>query len=109
MKKMIIIFGMFIMMLLATSCATDTVVVYRPYTPNHYYYAYRSVYPHYYGTLPYVYHHPIPHHINHHKPHNFHHQPVLPPKPTTVPKATVKPRPNNNVNSLNRKGIGGKR
>ena len=100
MKKLFIALCMLIAMVFTTSCATDTVVVYRDY-PNTVYYR-----PYYYWNgYHYTYHYPMPHHHTyrpnppHHynpvppKPHGNNHQPYMPPKPTNVPKATV--RPNN--------------
>lgn len=106
MRKLFITLALFLTMLFVSSCATDSVVVYREYHSRPYYYHYHYGYygPSYYTYhYPYVYHH---HHNNHGyyhkppKPHNNHpnnHQPVVPPKPTNVPKATV--RPNNSGTS----------
>lgn len=76
------------------SCATGSVVVYRPYPNGYYYYThpYYTPYYHYYPTPP-RYHHYNPKPFPHHNTHNN----AIPPKPVTPPKpkATVrKPNPN---------------
>ena len=113
MKKLFIALCMLIAMVFTTSCATDTVVVYRDY-PNTVYYR-----PYYYWNgYHYTYHYPIPHHHTykpnppHHynpvppEPHGNNHQPYIPPKPTNVPKATV--RPNNSHTSGSMSGRSGR-
>lgn len=97
MRKLFIILSLFLTMLFVSSCATDGVVVYREYPSSYYYYPYYSY--GYYGPTYYTYHYPYYHHHHHWyyhnppKPHNNHtnnHQPAIPPKPTNVPKATVR-------------------
>ena len=107
MKKLFIALCMLIAMVFTTSCATDTVVVYRDYPHTVYYGPY-----YYWNGYNYTYHHPIPHyhmykqHPSHHyhhaqpKPHGNNHQPYLPQKPTNVPKATVRPSQSNTSGSM---------
>jgi hypothetical protein len=91
------------MLFLTTSCVTNGYVVYRTYpvvTP-HYVYGYTPdgrvfihTHPHHY----FRYYYQKPHHIPFHN-HSQHVQPpITPPKPTTVPKATV--RQGNNGGSM---------
>lgn len=102
MKKLLFILVLFASILFMSSCASDTVVVYRDYPNTVYYYPYT-----YWNGYYYTYHHPRPHHYMYKpqhkphynpstppKPHGNNHQPYMPPKPTNTPKATV--RPNNN-------------
>lgn len=112
MKKLFIALCMLIVMVFTTSCATDTVVVYRDY-PNTVYYR-----PYYYlDGYNYMYYHPIQHHYTYHPPyHGNHykpstpppkpnnHQPYIPPKPIYIPKATVKPNPSNTSGSMSGRG-----
>jgi hypothetical protein len=81
------------MLFLTTSCVTNGYVVYRTYPSDSFYYSY--------PPIGYVYVHPRPHHYfryyyqkPRHIPFHSHSQhvqpPMTPPKPTTVPKATVK-------------------
>lgn len=106
MRKLFITLALFLTMLFVSSCATDSVVVYREYPSSPYYYHYYR----YYGPTYYTYHYPYTYHHHgyhyHHnppKPHNNHpsnHQPAVPPKPTNVPKATVRPNGNTSSGSM---------
>ena len=105
MKKLLLTLVLFASILFMSSCASDTVIVYRDY-PNTVYsrpYYYWKGYPYlYYGIRPYYYtHKPYPPHhyapTQPPKPHGNNHHPYMLPKPTNVPKATV--RPNNNGTS----------
>lgn len=101
MKKLLFTLVLFTSILFMSSCASDTVVVYRdypttihyhPYTYwNGYYYTYRYPRPHHHIYKP----HAIPYYGQgkRPKPHGNNHHHYIPPKPTNVPKATV--RPNN--------------
>ena len=104
MKKLLLTLVLFASMLFMSSCASDTVFVYREYPHTVYYHPY-----YYWNGYHYAYHHPLPHHhtyrphpaphyhANPPKPHGNNHTPYMPPKPTNVPKATV--RPNNSGTS----------
>lgn len=110
MKRLLAIIVIAAAMLL-TSCATDTVIV-RDYTYTPYSYEYY----HYHGPRYSV------HHSNHWyypkpaPPHHYHQpkpnqptQPVVPPKPTQVPKATVRPNNNGGGSMSGRSGNGSRR
>lgn len=108
MKKLLLTLVLFASILFMSSCASDTVVVYRDYPVTVHYYPYT-----YWNGYHYTYHHPRPHHHtykphpSHHytpntppKPHGNNHQPYIPPKPTNVPKATVRPHNNGTSGSM---------
>lgn len=108
MKKLLLTLVLFASIFFMSSCASDTVVVYRDYPGTVYYYPYT-----YWNWYHYTYHYPRPHHHTY-KPHPFHHympntppkphgnnhHSYIPPKPTNVPKATVRPHNNGTSGSM---------
>lgn len=109
MKKLLFTLVLFASILLS-SCASDTVVVYRDYPGRSYYYYWDGPYYtyHYYRPHTYAYHgyHYAPHKPAP-KPHGPTHQPYVQPKPTNVPKATVRPHTNDSGGSMS--GSNGRR
>ena len=94
-------------MCFATSCVTDGYVTYRVYPSEPHYYTYGYV-PHTYFYVhprphynhPFGYYHPKPHPAPHHNNVPHVQPPTTPPKPTSVPKATVRQHGNHGGGSM---------